>query len=152
MTSIEKAFHDLGITLEEEVISKEEPQEITRPLKVFFPVRQLKGQNYICKNIIDYFDLEASAGETDLHDLNGNLASFVTSFEVEYVDQENFTYLRKDLLDTYLKDHNLVMFTIIWGERDYYPPDDDWTRRTKKLEQRKWAKFYDAKQYLPYAK
>jgi hypothetical protein len=82
-----------------------------------------------------------------LYDNDGILASFNHLYEVEYVDQESFTYIRRDLLNTYLSDNKLAMFTIIWGERDYYPPDGDWSKNTMKMQQREWSKFYAALEY-----
>ena len=39
------------------------------------------------------------------------------------------------------------MFTLVWGERDYYPPDGDWMNNTLEIQQRKWAEFYKAIEY-----
>lgn len=145
--SLEEAFERMGIRLEEVPIKKTESEEIEKTLPVFIPVRQLKGKFYLCKNIIEECELSSKVHETDLLDQYGVLASFNHTFEMEYVDQETFTYLRKDLLDRYLLKKQLTMFIIIWGERDYYPPDGDWTARTEQLNNRRWSDFYGWEEY-----
>ena len=147
--TLENIFQEMNIEIRKRKITKKEVQTVDRKIKVFIPVRILKNEIYLCKNLIDYFKLSSNNLNTDLFDMNGTLASFNFSYEVEYVDQESFTYLRKDLLDKYLKEMQLTMVSIVWGERDYYPPDGDWMRNTKNLSQRKWAEFYKAIVYNP---
>ncbi|QJD97689.1 hypothetical protein HH214_18330 [Mucilaginibacter robiniae] len=145
--SLEDAFRRMNIELKEEKFTKQEPREIDKTIDVFIPVRYHKDKVYLCKNMIDELELSSPYGITDLNDRNGELASFNYTYEVEYVDQETFTYLRKDLLDKYLLDNELTLFQIIWGERDYYPIDGNWNTDRKRAQTRKWAPFYRAVEY-----
>lgn len=145
--SIQEVFKKMNIELRERKITNKEVRKIEKKIKVFIPVRTLKSKVYLCKNIIDYFNLSSKIGNTDLFDEGNNLASFNFTYLVDYVDQEAFTYIRKDLLDRYLEENQLTMFTLIWGERDYYPPDGDWMKNTIELQQRQWSEFYKAIEY-----
>ena len=145
---IEEAFQRLGIELGEQTITKREKQAIDKTIEIFIPVRNLKQQTYLCKNMIDELRLSSSASGTDLYDADDVLASFSYQYEVSFNDQESFVYLRHDLLDKYLKDNQLTMFSIIWGERDYYPEDDNWLS-DRKTQYRKWATFYETIEYRP---
>ena len=146
--SIQEVFKKMNIEIREREIIRKEVKEIEKKIDVFIPVRSLKDKVYLCKNVIDYFKLSSKTGNTDLFDESGNLASFNFTYVAEYVDQEAFTYIRKDLLDRYLEENQLSMFTLVWGERDYYPPDGDWMKNTIELQQRKWAEFYKAIEYI----
>jgi hypothetical protein len=145
--SLEDAFKRLNIELTEEKFIKQEPHEIDKTIDVFIPVRYHKSKVYLCKNMIDELDLSSPYGITDLNDQNDDLASFNYTYEVEYVDQETFTYLRKDLLNKYLQDNDLTLFQIIGGERDYYPIDGNWDSDRRRAQSRKWAPFYQAIEY-----
>jgi hypothetical protein len=146
--TLEQIFQKIGVALQEVRYKQQEEQDIDKKLAVFIPVRQIKGNFYLCKNIINYFHLSRNLVATDLVDQVGALASLNTSVETEYADQETFTYLRQDLLDQYLRDQELTMFTIIWGERDYYPPDGDWLSLTTRNIQRRWSEFYEWREYV----
>lgn len=147
--SLEDAFKRLKIELVEEKFIKPELQKIEKEIEVFIPVRSHKNKIYLCKNIIDYLNLSSPFGSTDLFDQDQILASFNYTYEVEYVDQETFTYIGKELLDKYLHENSLTMFQIIWGERDYYPKDGDWLAVSSYAQKRRWTEFYEAVEYQP---
>lgn len=147
--SIEDVFKRMKIELVEEKFLKSELQKIEKEIEVFIPVRSHKNKIYLCKNIIDFLQLSSPYGSTDLFDQDQMLSSFNYTYEVEYVDQETFTYVRKDLLDKYLHENSLTMFQIIWGERDYYPKDGDWMSVANQAQKRKWTEFYEAIEYFP---
>ncbi|MFC5284361.1 hypothetical protein [Pedobacter alpinus] len=145
--TLEDDFKRLDIELLEEKFIKKESQNISKKIDVFMPIRYLRDKVYLCKNMIDKLNLSSPYAITDLYDENGSLASFNYTYEVEYVDQETFTYLRKDLLNKYLRDNDFAMFQIVWGERDYYPIDGNWDNDRKRSQTRDWATFYKAIEY-----
>jgi hypothetical protein len=145
--TIEEAFERMNIEVREREITSVEVVDIDKPIKVFTPVRYIKQKAYICKNLINDLGLSSPVGSSDLFDSEGELASFNYTYYIEYVDQETFTYIRKDLLNSYLTTNKLAMFFIIWGERDYYPIDGDWMKNSIRSQQRNWAPFYKAIEY-----
>ncbi|MCO5950739.1 NACHT domain-containing protein [Mucilaginibacter flavidus] len=144
----EEAFKNLAIELGQRKIIKRERQSIDKTIEVFIPVRYLKQQAYLCKNMIDDLSLSSPANSTDLYDDNDELSSFSYRYEVAFNDEESFVYIRQDLLDKYLKDNGLTMFSIIWGERDYYPIDDEWLNNPKTHSGERGT-FYEAIEYKP---
>ncbi len=144
--TIEEAFERMNVQLVEKTFKKNEQQEIDKYLKVNFPVRYHKSKAHLSKNIIDALKLNSPNNSTDLFDEQEKLASFNHNLEFDYEDQEAFTYLRKDLLDSYLQKNNLKLFHIVWGERDYYPKDGDWDSK-QSMSRRRWTKFYGAYEY-----
>lgn len=147
--SLEKVFQQLGVELVEEKFKKQEQGAVDEQIGVFIPVRCHKEKIYLCKNLIDDLGLVSPFCCSDLMDSAGKLASFNFTYEVEYVDQETFTYLRRDLLAQYLFDNQLTMFQIIWGERDYYPIDGDWMKKRPSSKKREWASLYRAVEFNP---
>jgi len=145
--TIEEALERIGVEVLEEKFTKDETEELYQEIEVFIPVRYHKGKVYLCKDLIDDINLSSPRESTDLLDTDGQLASFNYSYELEYVDQENFTYLRRDLLEQYLTENQLVMFQLIWGERDYYPADGDWDKNMRKGTERHYTSFYRAMEY-----
>lgn len=140
---------NMGITLETEHFTKRERRSVSLELDVFIPVRSIEGEYYVCKNIIDHAGLSTKPGSTDLYDQGGKLAAFTHTAKIKYRDGENFTYLDKTILNEYLEKHELAMFWLIWGERDYYPNDGDWDRKPQGLDHRIWKKFYKSIEYNP---
>lgn len=145
--TIEEALERMGIEVIQEKFTKQETEEVDEEIDVFVPVRYHMDKVYICKNLIDHLDLSSPRNRTDLLDSDGSLASFSYSYKVVYADQESFTYLRQDLLEQYLKENDLAMFQIIWGERDFYPADGDWTRSIRSNTERHYTSFYQAIEY-----
>lgn len=147
--TIEEALQRMGIEVIQEKFTKQETKEVDEEIDVFVPVRYHKSKVYLCKDLIDHLDLSSPRNRTDLLDSDGSLASFNYSYEVEYVDQESFTYLRRDLLEQYLRENDLTMCQIIWGERDFYPADGDWTKSMRGNTERYYTSFYQAIEYKP---
>nr|WP_199076214.1 hypothetical protein [Pedobacter sp. ASV19] len=145
--TIEEALERMGIEVLEEKFTKQEIEPVEDEIEVFVPVRYHMGKVYLCKDLIDELELSSPQHSTDLLDSDGLLACFNYSYEVEYVDQETFTYLRRDLLKQYLVDNELTMFQIIWGERDYYPEDGDWDKVMRRRKDTFRSSFYQAIEY-----
>lgn len=142
-----KKLENMGIEAREETEIITEQRPVNQKLDIFIPVVDIEGEYYVCKNIIDSAKLRTKAGSTDLYDNEGNLRAFTHTARVKYMDGEQFTYIDRSVLNTYLKENNLTMFWLIWGERDFYPEDGDWDKSPKTMPERKWAKFYQALEY-----
>jgi len=138
------AFANLGIILKTEEYTIKESRGIDLDLDIFIPVVDIESEYFVCKNIIDAAGLRTKVGSTDLYDTQGKLAAFTHTARVKYRDGESFTYLDKTILKNYLNQHDLSMFWMIWGERDYYPEDGDWDKKPKSMPERSWTKFYKA--------
>jgi len=147
--TIEEALERMGIEVLEEKFTKQETEPVEDEIEVFVPVRYHMQKAYLCKDLIDGLKLHSPQHSTDLLDADDRLGSFHYSYEVEYVDQEAFTYLRRDLLEKYLSDNDLTMFQIIWGERDYYPEDGDWDKAFRGRKEPYRSSFYQAIEYKP---
>lgn len=148
--TIEQVAKKLGIELVENSILRTESTGTFKIIKVMHPVRFLKQKAFLCKNIIDHLNLSTKPGGTDLFDQNGQLASFQYSYEKEFTEQENFTYIRRDLIEKYLMENGLAMFLINWGERDYYPKNGDWMSKNDNNNYfRSSDYFYQATLYAP---
>lgn len=143
----QEVFVDMGISLEEEEYTKKEYRDIDLELEVFIPVRAINNEYYLCKNIIDWASLYAKSGSTDLYSPIGELAAFSHNGKIGYDEGERFTYLDKNILNNYLKEKGLVMFWLIWGDRDYLPKDDHYGPTTASMADRDWASFKQAIEY-----
>jgi len=70
------------------------------------------------KKIITACDLKVSARTFDLCDQNNEQATWVTGNQKNsYTNHEEWLYIRKDLLDNYLKNNEFSLVSVIWGER-----------------------------------
>ena len=77
------------------------------------------GYHLLSKELIFDLDLHAKPQSFDLLDNEKALASFSIRFGNQETENEYFTFLRKDLLDTYLKKHGLQILWVNWGEREF---------------------------------
>lgn len=146
---LKDVFKDWGVEMKTERYTKMEERTVHDDLEAFVPVRLFEERAYLSKNLIESLDLSTHNGSRDLYDQMGSLACFTRYYYVEYVDQESFTYIRKDLIDKYLFENELTLFQIIWGERDYYPSDGNWTKSMSKKIHRTKMPFYQGKEYQP---
>ncbi|MCX2429841.1 hypothetical protein OQX64_03750 [Pedobacter sp. GR22-10] len=146
--NFEDIFRSRNIELVEEKFTEKETVYTEATIDVLIPLHRHKQKIYLCKNLIDELGLSTGPDSKDLYDSHGELASFNYNYEVEYVDQEEFTYLRKDLLDKYLNKNELTMFQLVWGERDYYPIDGNWDLERKRSIRNK-EPFSHAYEYVP---
>jgi len=73
----------------------------------------------ISKEISQYAKLKYLPQSFDLIDKNGNFASKATMYNKNnYNNSQDFLFIRKDILDDYLKNNNMSMIWCIWGEKD----------------------------------
>jgi hypothetical protein len=104
--------------------------------QVFIPVRSYRweghytitntfGTAYVpAKEIANFFDLHLKPQTFNLQQKDGKVASLSFRYSVgNFADRQNQTYLRKDLLDKYLKENAYDLVWIIWGEREYRAPN-----------------------------
>ena len=144
-----QAAAQLGLTIREVQFLRIDEENNRKSLTVLHPFRNIQNTSYLSKNLIDHFALSRLGPGPDLYDLEGRLASFNHNLTKSYDDQEEFLYLRKDLLDRYLAESGLKMVYVLWGERDFYPRDGDWMKIMGMASQRKWADLYEAIHYTP---
>lgn len=55
----------------------------------------------------------------DLQDSNGKLAFYNVTGSLDEDKSQHYSYLRRDILDKFLKKHDLSMIWFIWGEKDH---------------------------------
>ena len=55
----------------------------------------------------------------EMLDSNGDFASINTQYYVDFNNNQHFVFLRKDILDNFLKKNDMKMIWAIWGEKDY---------------------------------
>jgi hypothetical protein len=91
--------------------------------------------------LIKGFELRGSDQTFDLVDNKGKLATFLKGNQKNsYNNYEEFLYLRKDILDSYLLNNNLTLMHVNWGERQI---------RTSEDRNMQYKVFYEAEFYIP---
>ena len=70
-----------------------------------------------CRQIADAFSLCGQPQSFDLFEKDGRRASITFRYGEGWREMQNFTYLRKDLLERYLAKINGELIWVIWGER-----------------------------------
>ncbi len=73
------------------------------------------------KKICEYLGLFINPQSSDLCDKNGEVVSTSFKYGKGYDRTSIFTYLRKDYLDSYLKDKNKKVLWLQWAEKRYFP-------------------------------
>ncbi|WP_462265877.1 NACHT domain-containing protein [Mucilaginibacter sp.] len=146
--SLEKFLAENGVEMrvQKKKIRIEQDSDC-EPIEIQHAVRFIEGASYPSKNIIDHCRLRKGNSRNELVDESGQLASLHHYLNNDYVDQENFTYLRRDLLDKFLADNKLEMLYIVSGERDWYPPGGKWDMSRKQAKEREWTKHF---KIIPY--
>lgn len=74
--------------------------------------------NTLSKEIIFSEHLYFVPQAFNLEDSNGNLAFYNVSGLLNDTDSQHYSYLRRDLLDSFLHKNGLSMLWLIWGEKD----------------------------------
>lgn len=102
----------------------------TKSFEVLMPVMDYDWESYhsdlndaghttvIAKEVANHLNLVNQPQTFDLFDSNGEIASANIDFHQDYNNYHNFVYLRKDLLDKFLRERNLRFVWAIWGERE----------------------------------
>lgn len=74
--------------------------------------------NTLSKEIIFSEQLYFIPQTFNLEDSNGNLAFYNVSGLLNGTDSQHYSYIRRDLLDSFLRKNGLSMLWLIWGEKD----------------------------------
>ena len=75
--------------------------------------------NTLSKEIIFSEHLYFIPQTFNLEDSNGNLAFYNVRCLLNDTDSQHYSYLRRDLLDSFLRKNGLSMLWLVWGEKDY---------------------------------
>ncbi len=75
---------------------------------------------YLSKDLLEHLELLNQPQSYNLYEKNGQLASLLFEYGDDYINNQSFIYLRKDLLDRYLDDNEFVMLQVITCERMQY--------------------------------
>lgn len=101
-----------------------------KKFKVMLPVMEYSWESYrsttnnvehirvVGKEIASKLKLKNQAQSFDLIDSNSELASQNIRYYEDYNNNHSFVYIRKDLLQSYLKVTKTKLVWVIWGERD----------------------------------
>jgi len=104
----------------------EREEEITMKLDVEIPIRSFhyiakEGQSVyiLSKELSCALDLHVEPQYFNMLDNEGKKASIVLQLGDSWHNGKKLIYLRKDLLEKYLKEKNKQLVWIIWGEREF---------------------------------
>ena len=91
------------------------------------------GQNTIvpAREISESLGLWINLPSWDMYDHQGKRATITIEWGEEWVNRHSFTYIRKDLLDKFLKQQNMALIWAIWGEREIYFSGKDLPRQQR---------------------
>ena len=124
---VEAALREQGLEPSVEMVEVEESEYKT--FEILFPVREniwgdhnsaiIDSRNVATpsRQIADTFSLCGQPQSFDLFEKNGKQASITFCYGEKWVDRQQFTYLREDLLKDYLAQINGELIWVIWGER-----------------------------------
>jgi hypothetical protein len=121
---------------------KEEWENITKPVEIFIPTIDSKAGTTIAKEITEALKLNTRPGTTDLYDKNGKQASISFRYGDKYNNNHKFIYLRKDILDNFLKKKKFKLFWSFEGEWNHWLLDV-FVQHMEKPHWRKFAKIID---------
>jgi hypothetical protein len=127
----ERMLQEEGIELIDETVEEEREVEDVAKYEVLVPVRSYNWESYhsplnqidsACvpaKELSAFLDLCSQPQTFNMYQKSGELASITTGYGTSFSNTQHFTYLRKDLLDTYLGKNDLDLVWVIWGEREF---------------------------------
>jgi hypothetical protein len=95
-------------------------EKVTKPVEIFMPVIDSNIGTTIAKELAEALNLDSGPGTTDLFESNGNRATISFHYGDKYNNNHRFLYLRKDLLDFYLKKQQLIFFWSFEGEWNHW--------------------------------
>lgn len=139
----EKVIRQADLEERIEIIEEVKYADDRKNLKVLHQVTSFMNEIHLSKNIIDFAGLERTSFSKDLYNVNEELASFNHTYESSKDNDEAFTYICKDILDSYLNHHGLKMVYIVWGERDYWAHEDNWAKMDRMNRHRTSKNIYD---------
>lgn len=124
------AFSKEKIVFEEKEQEIEEPDE-KRVFKVFIPVRDNNWESYHssvnpgrsvmvpAKEIEEFLGLCTQPQTFDLYEQNGKRASITIRCGETWHTSHHLIFIRRDLLNRYLKENKLCLIWGVWGEREF---------------------------------
>jgi hypothetical protein len=98
----------------------DEWEKVTKPVEIFMPVIDSNIGTTIAKELAEALNLDSRPGTTDLFESNGKRASISFQFGDKYNNNHRFLYLRKDLLDLFLKKQQFIFFWSFEGEWNHW--------------------------------
>ena len=125
----------LELKIENTEITKEVPEY--EKIEILIPVREnnwedqnspiIPGRSITTPNkqIIEYLSLCNQPQKFDFYDKDGEIASMVFSYGEGWHSKQKFIYLRQDLLDSFLSNHDYKLIWAIWGAKEFYSEDND---------------------------
>lgn len=119
--SLEEVFQELNLSEKIEVVNKDYTATIEDSFHYEFPLCK-EHSSFLSKELYEYLKLVNQPQSYNLYERNGQPASILFKYGEGFTNTQSFLYLRKDLLNKYLNDHNLSMLHIVKGERMQYAP------------------------------
>ncbi len=113
-------------------------------IKVFNPQKHTPKGLVLAKEIVEEFDLINQPQSSCLYEKNGKVASVYLKMGEGYNNYQKFHFVRKDLLDRFLKKNKLKLIWGITGERQHLPADLDKRNGTGVSP---WTRLHDTIEY-----
>ena len=83
-------------------------------------VNQVSGVSLPSKRLCNALNLRYRANKWDLHDASGAASMYREVGEYDSHINGSFSYLRRDLLDSYLTQSGKALVWLMWGERGFH--------------------------------
>jgi hypothetical protein len=98
-----------------------------KEFKIFMPTMEYHYESEFVKGIGNCVSFEISISENlkpiaqslELEDETGKNVSIIVGEERDFENSQEFVFLRKDVLDNFLKRNGLKMVWAVWGEKDH---------------------------------
>jgi hypothetical protein len=113
-------FNKYNITFKKETVYSKKKLDNTRSVHVEMPLIRTIHGNCLAKKIALTLDLINQPQTLDMFDKNRQRATISFHFGDQWLNNQKFTYMRKDLLETYLHKTQQKLFWYLQGERRVY--------------------------------
>ncbi len=129
---IEVAMRNNGLELVEKDVDDKTHLKGEKKFEVLIPVRENTWEDYHseitsgrsvatpAKEITEHLNLCSQPQTYDLFEKSGRRASITFRYGEYWHSSQDFTYLRKDLLERFLSETNSELIWAIWGEREFH--------------------------------
>ena len=129
---IEVAMRNNGLELVEKDVDDKTYLKGEEKFEVLIPVRENTWEDYHseitsgrsvatpAKEITQHLNLCSQPQTYDLFEKSGRRASITFRYGEYWHSSQDFTYLRKDLLERFLSETNSELIWAIWGEREFH--------------------------------
>ncbi len=130
--AIEVAMRNNGLELVEKDVDDKTYLKGEEKFEVLIPVRENTWEDYHseitsgrsvatpAKEITQHLNLCSQPQTYDLFEKSGRRASITFRYGEYWHSSQDFTYLRKDLLERFLSETNSKLIWAIWGEREFH--------------------------------